>query len=47
MNWPHNDIVAPHEEWTKDAHNPGIECESPLDWEPEEFDRNQKEVPNH
>jgi hypothetical protein len=47
MNWPHNDIVAPHDDWSKDAVNPSIECESPLDWEPEESERNQKDAPNH
>lgn len=46
MNWPHNDIVEEHEDWSNDVIDPLIECEEPLDWEPEESDWNHKDAPN-
>jgi len=36
MNWPHDDVVEEHEDWGKDAINPLIDCDNPLDWVPEE-----------
>jgi len=47
MNWPHNDIVEEHEDWSNDVIDPFIECEEPLEWEQEEFDWNHKDVKNH